>query len=63
MEYLEPVEAEPVDQVESLRTLVDAMEAGQVALLLILGGNPVYNAPVDVDFARALEKVAPQRPT
>ena len=24
---------------------------------MILGGNPVYNAPADVDFARALEKV------
>jgi molybdopterin-containing oxidoreductase family iron-sulfur binding subunit len=55
--YLEPVEAEPVDQVESLRTLVDDMEAGQVSLLLILGGNPVYTAPADLDFTRALKKV------
>ena len=62
VEYLDPVEAEPVDQVESLRTLVGDMEAGRVELLLILGGNPVYNAPADVDFAKALEKVAPQRP-
>jgi molybdopterin-containing oxidoreductase family iron-sulfur binding subunit len=57
VEYLEPVEAEPVDQLESLRTLVADMEAGRVELLLILGGNPVYNAPVDIDFARALQKV------
>jgi molybdopterin-containing oxidoreductase family iron-sulfur binding subunit len=57
VEYLEPVEAEPVDQVESLRTLVADMEAGQVAVLLILGGNPIYNAPADVDFANAMEKV------
>ena len=34
------------------------MEAGRVELLLILGGNPVYNAPADIDFAKALEKVA-----
>ena len=25
--------------------------------LLILGGNPVYNAPADLDFAAALAKV------
>jgi molybdopterin-containing oxidoreductase family iron-sulfur binding subunit len=57
VEYLEPVEAEPVDQVESLRTLVADMEAGLVSCLLILGGNPVYNAPADIDFAKALENV------
>ncbi|MEA2630533.1 MAG: hypothetical protein QOE66_752, partial [Chloroflexota bacterium] len=55
--YLEPIEAEPVDQLESLRELVKDMEAGRVGLLLILGGNPVYNAPADVGFAKALEKV------
>ena len=58
VEYLAPVEAEPVDQVASLRTLVGDMEAGRVELLLIIGGNPAYNAPADIDFAKALEKVA-----
>ena len=57
VEYLEPIEAEPVDQLASLRELVADMEAGRVELLLILGGNPVYNAPVDIAFAKALEKV------
>ena len=35
-----------------------AMPAGQVDTLLILGGNPVYDAPADLDFAGGLKKVA-----
>jgi MoCo/4Fe-4S cofactor protein with predicted Tat translocation signal len=56
--YTDPVVANPQHQIESLRALVEAMSAGEVELLLILGGNPVYTAPVDLDFAAALENVA-----
>jgi len=55
--YFEPVETEPVDGVASLRSLVTDMKAGEVDLLLILGGNPVYDAPADFDFAEAMQKV------
>jgi molybdopterin-containing oxidoreductase family iron-sulfur binding subunit len=55
--YTAPVEAGPVDQLESLRDLTRAMEAGEVQLLLILGGNPVYTAPADLGFAERLDKV------
>src|SRR5207244_195017 len=55
--YIEPVEAVPVDQLDSLRQLVQAMDAGQVELLLLLGGNPVYSAPVDFHFAESMAKV------
>ena len=35
------------------------MNAGRVDMLVILGGvNPVYTAPADLEFAKALEKVA-----
>jgi molybdopterin-containing oxidoreductase family iron-sulfur binding subunit len=54
---LEPVERRPVSRVESLRELVADMSAGRVDLLLILGGNPVYDAPADLDFAAALASV------
>ena len=37
------------------------MNAGKVDTLLILGGNPVYSAPADLDFAGALKKVAMER--
>ena len=55
--YTDPVEASPVDGNTSLRELVADMNAGQVDVLLILGGNPVYNAPADLDFATAIRKV------
>lgn len=55
--YTEPIEANPMDQNGSLIELVKDMEAGAVDILLILGGNPVYNAPVDLDFAVHMNKV------
>ena len=45
------------NQLASLGALVDEMKNGTVEWLVILGGNPVYDAPVDLDFAGALEKV------
>ena len=55
--YTEPLEVESVDQTLSLTELVQDMRSGQVDMLIIVGGNPVFNAPVDLDFASALEKV------
>ncbi len=56
--YQEPVEADPVDHVQSLAELVRDMAAGQVSALLILDGvNPVYTAPADMPFKDALAKV------
>jgi molybdopterin-containing oxidoreductase family iron-sulfur binding subunit len=42
----------------TLQDLARAMEAGDVRLLLILGGNPVYTAPADLNFATLLDRVA-----
>jgi molybdopterin-containing oxidoreductase family iron-sulfur binding subunit len=54
--YTETVNANPVNQTESLRDLVSDMQAGKVDLLVILGGNPAYDAPADLGFADALLK-------
>jgi MoCo/4Fe-4S cofactor protein with predicted Tat translocation signal len=54
--YTQTAEAEPVSQLDSLRDLVADMNAGRVDLLVILGGNPVYTAPADLNFAEALAK-------
>ncbi len=54
----DPVEAEPVDQLASLASLVADMKAGRVDSLLILGGNPAFDAPQDLGFVEALQKVA-----
>ena len=56
--YFEPTVQNPVDNVSSIRELVSDINAGKVQMLLILGGNPVFDAPADLDFAGALGKVA-----
>ena len=53
--YTDPVDANPVNQTESLRDLIADMRAGKVDLLVIMGGNPVYDAPADLGFADALK--------
>ena len=53
--YTEPVEAHPVNHLDSLRELCADMDAGKVETLLILGVNPVYTAPHDFDFASKLK--------
>ncbi|MBI3472257.1 MAG: TAT-variant-translocated molybdopterin oxidoreductase [Candidatus Solibacter usitatus] len=55
--YTEPVEARLEDPVASLRALTGEIQGGTVEMLLIVGGNPAYNAPADVAFRDALSKV------
>lgn len=43
--------------VDDLATLVADIEGGKVDSLLILGANPVYDAPADINFQGALAKV------
>ncbi len=50
-------EISPTDQMGSFRELVGEMHAGKVDLLVMTGVNPVYNAPADLGFAEALERV------
>ena len=71
--FVEAIEVDPVDHLASLTELVNDIDAGKVDTLIILGGNPVYTAPVDLgakvdpkvqgdefrsNFARSLSKVA-----
>src|SRR5271165_4982351 len=53
--YTDPIDANPVNQTESIKELVDDISAGKVDLLVILGGNPAYDAPADLNFADALK--------
>src|SRR5207237_3466595 len=56
--YTDPIEANSIDQTQSLRELVGDIDASKVDTLIIIGGNPAYNTPADLrlDFNR-LEKV------
>ena len=46
--YTDTVNANPINQTDSLKDLVADMRAGKVDLLIIMGGNPVYDAPADL---------------
>ena len=48
-------EAQPQD--ESLATLTESMQAGEVDTLFMLGVNPVYDAPSELGFEEALSNV------
>jgi molybdopterin-containing oxidoreductase family iron-sulfur binding subunit len=56
VEYFPP-NGEASLHVERLNELATAMRRGEVDTLLILGGNPVYSAPADLDLAAALAGV------
>jgi MoCo/4Fe-4S cofactor protein with predicted Tat translocation signal len=55
--YTESPDAGGPGNLESIRALSAEMARGKVDLLLILGGNPVYDAPHDFDFASKLGQV------
>jgi molybdopterin-containing oxidoreductase family iron-sulfur binding subunit len=57
VEYIEPVEPVPLEQLESLKQLTKDMQEGRVDLLLVVGGNPVYTAPADLEFAKQFATV------
>ncbi len=54
--FTDPVEAAPSDQLTDLKTLCADLDAGSVDVLMIVGGNPVYNTPADLNFAAKLQK-------
>ncbi|HXA66984.1 MAG TPA: TAT-variant-translocated molybdopterin oxidoreductase, partial [Bryobacteraceae bacterium] len=53
--YTDPVDANPLNQTDSLKDLVADMRGGKVDVLVILGGNPAYDSPADFGFADALK--------
>ena len=55
--YTESVQVKPQEQTAALKNLVGEMNAGKVDMLLMVGVNPVYDAPVDFGFAQAMDKV------
>lgn len=52
-----PIRDAAIPNRASLVSLVEEMNAGKISTLVVLGGNPVYDAPVDLNFEGALKKV------
>ncbi|NNJ09603.1 TAT-variant-translocated molybdopterin oxidoreductase [Chloroflexales bacterium ZM16-3] len=57
--YTDPVEARPTNQTNEIASLSNEIEAGAVNLLVIIGGNPAYNAPGDLRFAERMAAKVP----
>ena len=55
--YTETVNPMPSEQVADLKSLVGDMDAGKVQWLVMLGVNPLYSAPADLEFEAAFNKV------
>jgi MoCo/4Fe-4S cofactor protein with predicted Tat translocation signal len=55
--YTETVNPMPSVQTEELKSLVADMNAGKVQWLVMLGVNPLYSAPADLEFLAAFNKV------
>jgi MoCo/4Fe-4S cofactor protein with predicted Tat translocation signal len=53
----QPLNPIPSDQMAGIKALVADMNAGKVDWLVILNGNPIYNAPADLGFSDAFNKV------
>ncbi|MCH2140162.1 MAG: TAT-variant-translocated molybdopterin oxidoreductase, partial [Phycisphaerales bacterium] len=49
--------AEPQMATSSIASLAADMKSGAVNTLIIIGGNPVWDAPADLDLAKALDRV------
>ncbi len=56
VQLIEPIDDQPTNQMESLRELLDALNGEQVELLVILGGNPLYNTPAALNLRSAIRK-------
>jgi molybdopterin-containing oxidoreductase family iron-sulfur binding subunit len=55
--YSEPVEARPVEHLESLKDLVRDIRAGDVQVLTIIDSNPAHTSPADLEFSSVLGSV------
>src|SRR6185503_18552060 len=60
--YTDPVEANSVDQRQSLQELLKDIDDGHVELLVIVGGNPVYNTPADLKLDKGRMFQSPRAP-
>jgi MoCo/4Fe-4S cofactor protein with predicted Tat translocation signal len=57
LEYVEDPDGERATHLRAITDLTKEMAAGQIGTLIMIGGNPAYDAPADLDFAGALAKV------
>ena len=52
-----PLNMSQISSIKNFESLCNDMKNGKINNLIILGANPVYDSPVDFDFAESLKKV------
>jgi len=57
LEYVEDPEPNRMTHLQAIQQLAADMRGGKVQTVVMLGGNPVYDAPADLDFGALLSKV------
>ncbi len=54
--YLDPTDRERPHHSIAIGEMAGALQAGEVTTLVLLGGNPAYDAPADLGLAELIEK-------
>jgi molybdopterin-containing oxidoreductase family iron-sulfur binding subunit len=56
--YADPFTPSEKSQIDQLRELITDIDGGRVKMLVVMGGNPVYNTPVDLKLnAERMNKI------
>ncbi len=57
--YTDPLSPSDKTQIDQLRELIGDIDGGRVKMLVVLGGNPVYNTPADLKLnSERMNKIA-----
>ena len=54
--FTKPDDADRPSSLESIKALAEALNGGETKRVVILGGNPVFDAPADLKFGEALAR-------
>ena len=54
--FTKPEDADRPSSLESIKMLAEALSGGEIKRVIILGGNPVFDAPADLKFGEALAR-------
>ncbi|MGD8439728.1 MAG: TAT-variant-translocated molybdopterin oxidoreductase [Holophagae bacterium] len=57
LSYTEEPEPERPGHFEAITELAERLRSGEITTLIVLGGNPAYDAPAELGFAELLEAV------
>ena len=57
IEFTTPLDADRVDALAGIGQLAESIKSGTVKSLIVVGGNPAYGAPAELDFGKLMSSV------